>query len=155
PGIVYVKDRVLVAGLSNEEFSSKFRSIPFPFTAADKGAEVGFFHGSHGRFETTSPVRTFVAYDINGEANILAAYTCTPLVKVPVAQLKPGEKVKGTTVAELGNQNRPLDMIVYKKGGKEYILLANSARGVMKISTEGIDKAEGITAKVNDTAGLK
>jgi len=142
--VAFVKDRILVAGLSNEEFSSKLRSIPFPFKDADKGTSIEIYHGAHGRTETASPVRTFVACEIGGETSILAAYTCTPLVRIPVTDLKPGEKVKGTTVAELGNQNRPLDMIVYTKDGKEYLLLANSARGVMKIPTEGIDKVEPI-----------
>jgi hypothetical protein len=153
--IAYVDGKVYVAGLSNEEFASKLRSIPFPFAAADRGASVEIYHGSHGKIETASPVRTFVACEINGEANLLCAYTCTPLVKIPVTQLKPGEKVKGTTVAELGNRNRPLDMIVYQKDGKEYILMANSSRGVMKIPTEGIDKVEAITAHVSDKAGQK
>jgi hypothetical protein len=147
--------KVYVAGLSNEEFASKLRAIPFPFTDADKGASVEIFHGSHGGVETGSPVRTFAPFDINGEAHLLCAYTCTPLVKIPIKQLEPGKKVKGTTVAELGNHNRPLDMVVYQKGGKEYILMANSDRGVMKISTEGIDKVEPITEKVKDKAGLK
>ena len=77
-------------------------------------------------------------YQIEGEPHLLAAYTCTPLVKFPVAELKPGTQVKGTTIAELGNRNRPLDMIVYEKDGKDYLLLANSSRGVMKITTDGI-----------------
>jgi hypothetical protein len=153
--IAFVKGRVLVACLSNEEFSSQFRSIPFPFTTTEKGASVEIYHGSHGKLETKSPIRCFVAYEIKGEENVLAAYTCTPLVKVPVAELKPGEKVKGKTIAELGNRNVPIDMIVYQKGGKDFILLANSTRGVMKISTEGIDTIEGITAHVAGTAGLK
>jgi hypothetical protein len=150
----YVKGRVFVAGLSNEQFASTLRAIPFPFTEADKGAGVEIYHGSHGRFETNSPVRTFVPYEIAGKSHLLAAYTCTPLVKVPVDDLKPGARVKGTTIAELGNRNRPLDMIVYQKGGKDFILMANSSRGIMKISTEGIDKAEGITSRVRDKAGL-
>jgi len=154
-GLAFTKGRVLVAGLSNEEFASKLRSIPFPFTEADKGTSVEIYHGAHGKFETASPVRTFVPFTIKGEENILAAYTCTPLVRFPLDQLKPGEKVKGTTIAELGNGNRPLDMIVYEKGGKDYILMANSKRGVMKITTEGIDKIEGITAPVKGTSGLK
>jgi hypothetical protein len=151
--LAYVKGRVFVSGLSNEEFSSKLRAIPFPFSDADKGTSVEIYHGSHGRFETNSPVRTFVPYDIKGETNLLAAYTCTPLVKIPVSQLKPGEKVKGTTIAELGNRNRPLDMIVYQKDGKDYILMANSSRGVMKIPTEGLEKLEGLTSRVKDKAG--
>ena len=153
--IAYVDGKVFVAGLSNEEFASKLRSIPFPFTAADNGSSIEIYHGSHGRIETAAPVRTFVAAEINGEANLLCAYTCTPLVKIPISQLKAGEKVKGKTVAELGNGNRPLDMIIYQKDGKEYILMANSSRGVMKIPTEGIDKVEAITARVRDKAGQK
>jgi hypothetical protein len=99
-------------------------------------------------------VRTFTAYKIGGDLNLLAAYTCTPLVKFPVSQLKAGEKLKGTTIAELGNRNRPLDMIVYKKDGKDFILLANNSRGLMKITTANIDKIEGLESPVKDTAGL-
>ena len=91
-------------------------------------------------------------YEINGQAHLLAAYTCTPLVKIPVADLKAGAKVKGTTIAELGNRNRPLDMIVYKKDGKDYVLMANSSRGIMKMPTEGMDKLEGITNPVKGGA---
>src|SRR5262249_53965685 len=48
----YVKGRVLVAGLSTEEWASKLRSIPFPFDKTDQGTSIGIFHGAHGRFET-------------------------------------------------------------------------------------------------------
>jgi hypothetical protein len=150
----YVKGRVLVAGLSNEEFSSKLRAIPFPFDKTDKGTSVEIFHGAHGKLETKSPVRIFTTYKIGDEDNLLAAYTCTPLVKIPISQLKAGEKIRGTTVAELGNRNRPLSMIVYKKDGKDYVLMANSSRGMMKVSLEGVDKVEAITARVSDKAGL-
>jgi hypothetical protein len=153
--MAYVKGQLLVACLSNEEFASQFRFLPFPFKEVGKGAAVEIFHGSHGRQETRSPIRTFVPYEIKGEANVLAAYTCTPLVQVPVAELKPGAQVKGKTIAELGNHNVPLDLIVYQKDGKDYLLMANSARGVMKIPTEGIEQTEAITKRISDTAGLK
>lgn len=154
--LAYVDGRVIVAGLSNEEFSSNLRAIPFPFTQADAGAGVEIFHGAHGRFETKSPVRTFVPFEIKGEKYLLAAYTCTPLVKFPLKELRAGNKVKGTTVAELGNRNRPLDMIVYKVNGKNFILLANSSRGMMKITTEGVDSIGPIEKPVTGggTAGL-
>lgn len=151
--VAFVDGKVIVAGLSNEEFASNLRSIPFPFTAAAPGAGVEIYHGAHGRFETKSPVRTFAIYDIGKEHHVLAAYTCTPLVRFPLEQLKPGTKVKGVTVAELGNRNRPLDMFVYQSGGKDFVLMANSSRGVMKISTENITRAEGITEKISDKAG--
>ena len=152
--LAYVDGRVFLAGLSNEEFSSRLIAIPFPFAGEADGASIEIYHGAHGRLETKSPVRTFVAYKIGSEPFLMAAYTCTPLVKVPVADLKPGAHVKGTTIAELGNRNRPLDMIVYQKGGKDYLLLANNSRGVMKIPTEGAGNAEGINAPVSGTKGL-
>jgi len=158
----YVDGKVLVAGLSNEEFSSSLRSIPFPFSEASKAAGIEIWHGSHGRFETNAPVRTFVPYEINHQTSILAAYTCTPLVKIPVSELKPGSKVKGTTIAELGAGNRPLDMIVYAKDGKHFILMANSARGVMKLPADNLETFQPITKQTEATgvpyetiAGLK
>ena len=61
----YVDGKVLVAGLSNEEFSSSLRSHSVPVPGASKGAGIEIWHGSHGRFETNAPVRTFVPYEIN------------------------------------------------------------------------------------------
>src|SRR5258705_10132385 len=149
----YVDGKVLVAGLSNEEFSSSLRAIPYPFQAADKGAGIEIWHGSHGRLETNAPGRPFVPYDINGRKAILAAYTCTPLVRIPVSDLKAGNTVKGTTIAELGNRNKPLVMIVYAKGGKHYILMANSSRGVMKLTADNLETYQPIT-KQTETTGV-
>lgn len=152
--LAFVDGRVYVAGLSNEKFASRLVSIPFPFAEVDGGTSVEIFHGAHGALETRSPVQTFAPYRINGEPYLMAAYTCTPLVKFPVAALKPGAHFKGTTVAELGNRNQPLDMVVYQKDGKDFILLANSSRGMMKISTDGVAEAPSIADRVADTAGL-
>jgi len=152
----FLEDRVLIAGLSNEEFASSLRAIPFPFKNVADGTSVEIYHGAHGRFETRSPVRTFVPFNVGDQPQLLAAYTCTPLVQFPLSDLKPGGKIRGKTVAELGNRNRPLDMIVYAKGGKEYLLIANNARGIMKLSTDTIEQAESITDPVQGggTKGL-
>ena len=151
--LAYLDGKVLVAGLSSEEFASTLRAVPFPFQQASKGAGIEIWHGSHARFETQAPVRTFVPYKIKNEQNILAAYTCTPLVKIPVQALQPGAKVKGTTIAELGAGNQPLDMISYSKGGHAYILMNNSNRGVMRLSADNLDSYKPITAP-SDIAGV-
>ena len=152
--IAFFQDRLLVAGLSNEEFASTLRAIPYPFKTVANGTSVEIYHGAHGRFETRSPVRTFVPFKVGNEPHLLAAYTCTPLVQFPLSDLKPGAKIKGKTIAELGNRNRPIDMIVYQKDGKDYLLLANSSRGIMKINTDAIEKAESITDRVADKKGV-
>jgi hypothetical protein len=61
--------------------------------------------------------------------------------------------VKGTTIAELGAGNRPLDMISYKKEGHDFILMANSSRGVMKLQADKLENYKPITAP-SDIAGV-
>jgi len=147
----YVNGKVLVAGLSNEEFSSNMRVVPFPFETADKGVSIEMYHGSHGQYETNSPIRTFVPYTINNQQFILAAYTCTPLVKIPVSELKSGAKIQGTTIAEMGAGNRPLDMVAYRKDGHDYILMANSSHGVTKLDASHLETYKPITAPTDVT----
>ena len=115
--MAYIDDQIYVAGLSNEEFASNLRTIAYPFKDSDSGSSIEIFHGAHGKFETRSPIRTFAALQDDDEVNLLAAYTCTPLVRIPIGDLKPETKVRGTTIAELGNRNNPLDMVVYRERG--------------------------------------
>ncbi|MBL8808808.1 MAG: hypothetical protein JNM43_01415 [Planctomycetaceae bacterium] len=156
--IAFFENKVLVAGLSNAAAPSTVRELNFPFAEADKGMSVEIYHAAHGKSEDYAAMRTFVPMMIDGEPAILGAYVCTPLVKIPVKQLEGAAgKVKATTVAELGNRNAPLDMISYKKDGADYLLLSNSARGVMKITTAGLKENKGLTEPVGGggTAGQK
>lgn len=152
----YLNGNLMVAGLSNEEWSSALRSIPVPFKTAERGATLQIWHSSHGRYETQSPVRSFVPYNIAGQPYILAAYTCTPLVKIPASSLKPGEKVKGITIADLGAGNQPLDMVPYKKDGHDYILIANTSRGLVKLKADSLESFDAIDSptKVDGPAGV-
>jgi hypothetical protein len=153
--MAYVAGKLYVAGLSNEEFSSKLWAVPYPFATTDRGTSVEIFHGNHGRLETRSPVYTFVPYTIDKQPYLIGGYLCTPLVKFPLSSLTPGAKVQGTTIAELGAGNRPIDMVVYKKDGAEYLLMANTSRGVMKIPTQAFGTQPAITVPVpNGTAGV-
>jgi len=140
----FTNGKLFVSGLSNEEWASALRSIPFPFNQADKGTNIQIWHASHGRFETAAPVNTFVPYTIQGQSYILAAYTCTPLVKIPVSDLKAGTQIKPSTIADLGAGNTPIDMVPYKKDGHQYILIANSARGVMKLKADNLETYKAI-----------
>ena len=152
--LAFVNGRLFVAGLSNEEFASKLWSVAYPFTTADRGASVEIFHGNHDAVETRSPVMAFVPYSVGGTPHIIGGYTCTPLVKFPVASLKTGEKLRGTTIAELGAGNQPLDMVIYQKDGKDFLLMTNSSRGVMKIATATFAEAAPITQAVKGTGGV-
>jgi len=44
-------------------------------------------------------------------------------------------------------------MVLYNKDGKEYLLMSNTSRGVMKIPTAGFSSATPIVEPVRTTAG--
>src|SRR5262245_31003202 len=101
--MAFHKGELFVAGMTTDAWEANLKTIPFPFSeSATKGAGVQIYHGAHGAYETRAPIQTFMAYDIAGQTHLLAWYTCTPLVKFPVAEIKKGDQVKGTTVAQLG-----------------------------------------------------
>jgi hypothetical protein len=144
--------RLWVAGLSNEEFASKLWSVAYPFAKMDSGTSVEIYHGNHGQFETRAPVMTFLPYRAGSESDIVAAYTCTPLVKFSIDALKPGQKIVGHTMMDLGAGNQPIDMVSYTKSGQSYLLMANSRHGIVKLPTAQFATAPAITSKI-DTAG--
>ncbi len=157
--IAFYEGRLLVSGLTADKAASNVWSVHFPFDQVDPGTTVEFYHAAHGRTEDYAPIRTFIPFMVDGKPNLLAGFVCTPLVRIPLDQLtsKGDErgKVVGKTVAELGNRNQPIDMIAYTKDGKDYLLLINNNRGVMKISTDGLADNTGLVARVPDgkTAG--
>jgi hypothetical protein len=147
----YSDGKVMVSGISNQEFGSTFRSISFPFTKNQDQSSLEIYHAAHGKFETHSPIQTFTTAELNGKKYLVASYTCTPLVLFSMDQLKPGTHVKGRTVAEFGAGNRPLDMINMKKGNDLFLIIANSNRPVMKVKYKDIETFEGaLTTPVNE-----
>jgi hypothetical protein len=141
--LAWVDGTLLVAGASNEEFSSTLRRIPFPFGEETQSSSLEIFHVSHGKYETASPIRTFIPFD--GNTSVLASYTCTPVVHFPLADLQAGAQVKGRTVAELGAMNQPLDMIAYRHDGTEYLLVSNTRHPLLKIPAAAIAGQEPLT----------
>ena len=156
--LTYANGKVMLSGLSNAEFGSTFRAIPFPFSEKQDFSSLEIYHAAHGRYETNSPIKTFTTMTLNDTPHIIASYTCTPLVVFPMDQLKAGAHTKGRTVAELGNWNTPLDIIEMEKGGERYILLANTNRALMKINVSDIESfGDSLTTPVplrSDTAGV-
>lgn len=141
--LAYVDGLLLVAGASNEEFSSSLRRIPFPFGEEAAANSLEIFHVSHGRYETASPIRTFLPY--GGKANVVASYTCTPVVHFALGDLEPGTHVMGRTVADLGAGNTPLDIVAYKRGGQDYLLVSNTRHPLIRIACKDIDGQEPLT----------
>ena len=147
--------KLLVSGLSNHEFSSSFKSIPYPFTAKQDESTLEIYHGAHGKYETAAPIRTFTTAVINGKKYLVASYTCTPLVLFAMDELKPGTHVKGRTVAEMGAGNSPLDMVTLKRNNDEVLVMTNSKHPLAKVDYKNIASFEGtLSEPVKGTAGV-
>ena len=154
--VQYYKGKVIVSGLSNDEFSSSLRSIDFPFNDAQKYSTLEIYHANHAKYETLSPIKTFLPYTLNGKDMVVASYTCTPLVLFSIDELSPGKHLKGKTVAELGNRNTPLDIVSIKQKGKEFFIMANTSRALMKIDPEKVANTTNfLTTPAAETAGVE
>ena len=139
----YANGKLMVSGLSNQEFSSTFRTIPFPFVNKQDQASLEIYHAAHGRYETYAPIKTFTTAKLNGKDYLVASYTCTPLVLFPLDELKAGSHVKGRTVGEFGSGNSPLDIITLTKGDESVLLMANSSRPVMRVKYKNLEAYAG------------
>ena len=154
--MAYHDGYVYVAGLSNEEFASSMWKISYPLSEHTETTTLEIFHGAHGKYETHSPVRTFIPYQFEDSTQLLAAYLCTPFVTFSLDELQDGAHVKGRTIGEFGSGNYPLDMILYSKDGRERILIANSNLPLMIVDPTKVADYEGsITEEVEGyTAGV-
>jgi hypothetical protein len=146
--LAYVDGELWIAGLSNEQFASALRRLPFPFGKSGALTTVEIFHTSHDRWETAAPIDAFLPITLNGTPSLLAGYGCSPIATFTQADLKKGGHLRGRTVAELGGGSRPIDMIRYQREGKEWVLIANSARTLMRLDPDEIARAPELTKAV-------
>ena len=119
---------------------------PIPSQGAQSLTSVGMFHTSHNQVETRAPIRTMAFVTVGGEDYLIAAYMCTPLVAIPVSELKDGAHVTGKTIAELGYGNTPKDMIVYSapdEAGKpaDFLTVTNVNRNAETIPIASLQAA--------------
>jgi hypothetical protein len=155
--MVYSDGVLYVAGLSNEEFASTMWTVKYPFAGAVAATTIENYHGAHGKYETEAPVRTFVPYPLKGKAHLLAAYLCTPLVTIPVADLQDRKHVRGRTVGEFGSGNYPLDMVVVRAEKGDRLIIANSNLPLMVVDPRDVEQfPASIDAPVETyTAGVR
>ena len=122
--VAWAEDRIIAAGRSNESFASKIFSVAAPLkhgvTSDRYSAET--YHVSHRRWETRAPMSVIIPYKEDDKTFVIGAFSCTPVVKYPLDAIQPQAQVKGSSVMELGSGNRPIDMFVYEKGGKAFVL---------------------------------
>ncbi|MEM7563810.1 MAG: hypothetical protein AAF353_12275 [Pseudomonadota bacterium] len=142
--IDYYKGEIFVAGLSNEAFSSKLRRISFPFDGKVKTSSVEIWHAVHAQYETRAPIITQTITEFDGEPTLIAIYACTPVVRIPLAELKDGAKVRGTMIGEMGFGNTPIDIIQFTNAWdkSENVLITNTNRSAAQIPLNAIASAK-------------
>lgn len=155
--IAFDDGKIYVSGLSNEEFRAAMWTASYPFSKDVNANTLEIYHGAHGKWETASPIRAFLPYELNNQKQLLAAYLCTPLVTIDARKLENEKHIKGRTVAEFGSGNFPIDMVLYQNKGKDYILMSNSALPLLLFDPEDVGNYEGeITEEVEGyMAGVK
>ena len=142
--IDYYNGELFVAGVSNEEFSSKLRRIPFPFTNEISTSSIEIWHAVHAQYETRAPIITQTIADLDGEPTLIAIYACTPIVRIPLADLTDGAEVRGTMIGEMGFGNTPLDIVPYVNAwdGTSNVVVTNTNRSAASINIDAIGAAE-------------
>jgi hypothetical protein len=156
--------KLYVAGLTNGEFASSLRMIPYPFNGKQtKVGSIEMYHAVHTQNETRAPIRSMVFEDVNGESTLIASYTCTPLVTIPSSEVKDGKHIKAKTIAELGYGNIPVDMIAFTAQEQDgsfdrKLLITHKYRSGSLISLKDLAKANegnGLTGFSQGPEGVK
>jgi len=136
---------IFVAGLSNQDFASTLRRVKYPFDSGQSTTSVEIYHTGHNLIETRAPIRAMSFATWGGKPYLVAAYTCTPIVTIPLEDLKDGAHVRGKTIAEMGYGNTPAGLVSYSKTeqGKtqDYLLLVNFQRGASVIPVSQVEAA--------------
>lgn len=129
-----------ISGISNEEFASTLRRVKYPFDGNASETQVRIYHVAHERYETRAPIRAMTFATIDGQDTLVAGYTCSPLVLIPVAELKNGAKVTGRTIGDMGN-GQPLSMFPVKLYGQDTIFVTNAGHGPRMMPVAALQKA--------------
>jgi hypothetical protein len=140
----YYKGELFVSGISNEEFSSVLRRLPYPFNGTESISNIEMYHIVHDNYESRAPIRSMSVKHIDGIDQMVAAYTCSPLVLIPLDELKDGSKVKARTIGDMGN-GQPIDMVPFSIDGEEMLFVTNNGRSPLAIPVRGLHNAKVVT----------
>ncbi|WP_276391451.1 hypothetical protein [Eudoraea chungangensis] len=142
----YFKGELFVAGISNEDFCSVLRRMSYPFNGKESISNIEMYHIAHDEYETRAPIRSMLVKNIDGVDQMVAAYTCSPVVLIPLTELKDGAKVKANTIGDMGN-GQPIDMVSFNMMGNEMLFVTNNSRMPQVIPLGGLNKAKVVNEK--------
>lgn len=140
----YHDGELFVAGVAFDNFLSTLRRMPFPFMDEQSAANVEMYHISHDQFETRAPIRAMSIHEIDGEMQLVAAYTCSPIVLIGLDEIVDGAQISARTIMDYGN-GQPLDMVPFNFQGQEMLFLTNNSRSPHVLPVAGFADAQPLT----------
>lgn len=141
---------LFVSGVATDNFLSTLRRMPYPFDGAQSVANVEMYHIAHDQYESRAPIRAMSIQEIDGKPQLVAAYTCSPIVLVPLDEIEDGAKISARTIMDYGN-GQPLDMIAFNFqspfGGeaKPTLFVTSNSRQPQLIPISGLQNTPVVT----------
>lgn len=135
---------LFVAGVAFDNFLSTLRRMSYPFDGAQSAANVEMYHISHDQFETRAPIRAMSIQEVDGKTQLVAAYTCSPIVLIDLDEIVDGAKISARTLMDYGN-GQPLDMVSYSMQGQEMLFLTSNSRSPHVIPVASLNEASTYT----------
>ena len=154
--IDYYEGEIFVAGVSGDSFDSTLRRIGFPFTDGESSeTQIEIWHAVHAQWETRAPIIAQTIAEIDGEPTLIAVYACTPLVRIPLADLTDGAQIRGEMIGELGYGNTPIDIVQFANpaDGSDNVLITHTHRTANQISLPDLASAEPMPVEVPNNFG--
>lgn len=149
--IDYHEGEIFVAGVSGESFNSTLRRIAFPFSGTPEAeTQIEIWHAVHGQWETRAPIIAQTIAELNGVPTLIAVYACTPLVRIPLADLVDGAMIRAEMIAELGYGNSPIDIVPYTNpfDQSQNVLITHTHRAGNQITLSAIAAADPMPVEV-------
>ena len=89
----FYEGELFVAGVAHDNFLSSLRRMPYPFDGSQGITNVEMYHITHDQYESRAPIRAMSVQEIDGKPQLVAAYTCSPIVLVPLEDIQDGAKI--------------------------------------------------------------
>lgn len=140
----FYEGELFVSGVAFDNFLSTLRRIPYPFTTEQAAANVKMYHISHDQYETRAPIRAMSIQEIDGKPQLIAAYTCSPIVAIDLDEIVDGAKITARTLMDYGN-GQPIDMMTYSTKDGDMLFLTNNSRSPYVIPVKSLNGAKGYT----------
>ena len=94
----FYEGELFVAGHAHNNFLSSLRRIPYPFDGSQGITNVEMYHITHDQYESRAPIRAMSVQEIDGKPQLVAAYTYSPIVLVPLEDIQDGAKIAAKTI---------------------------------------------------------